>query len=369
MLIKLRKPFFPQSSIDIIQKKINKCLKNGYLTLGENLTAFESEFAKFQQMKYAAGVSSGTSGLHLSLLSLGIKRGDEVIVPDKTFISTANAVIFCNAKPIFCDVDEESFQMDISKLQKLITKKTRAIIPVHLAGNMCPMNEIMEIAEKHDIHVVEDAAHAHGATLNNKKSGSFGSLGVFSFYPDKIMASSDGGIVVTNNYTLYEKIISLRNVGRAKLGNYDFTTIGYNYRMNEIQAILAREQLRLLPTMLKLRREIAQIYDSRFTDYVNLKPQKISPNVRPSFYAYVLRLKKGNLNSFRKKLARKGVETSPMFTSLHNMKPYVELFGKRKGLCPVTEKLDNQTFTIPLHPAMNKKEVDHVVRSITYISN
>jgi len=214
MKISLRKPYFPKSSIDKIQKETKKILLNGQLTLGKNVKNFESKFAEFIGTKYAIAVSSGTAGLHLSLISKNIKKGDEVIVPAKTFISTANAAIYCNAKPIFCDVDEETYQIHPEKLKKLITNKTKAIIPVHLGGNVCPMKEILEIANRNNIPVIEDAAHAHGSTFYEKKAGSLGLMGVFSFYPDKVMASSDGGIIVTNNRNLCEKIYALRNVGR-----------------------------------------------------------------------------------------------------------------------------------------------------------
>ncbi|PJC50681.1 MAG: hypothetical protein CO032_03555, partial [Nitrosopumilales archaeon CG_4_9_14_0_2_um_filter_34_16] len=358
--VQLRKPFFPQKSILTIQKKIAKAIKNGRLTLGNNLEEFEKDFAKYLGVKYVCGVSSGTAGLHLSLLGLDIKSGDEVIVPSKTFISTANAAVYCNAKPIFCDVDEYTFQMDPKKLEKLITKKTKAVIPVHLGGNVCDMNEILEIGKKYNVSIIEDAAHAHGSTYNKKKAGTFGTMGVFSLYPDKIMASSDGGIMVTNSNSLYEKIMLLRNVGRKNLGKYDFSAIGYNYRMNEIQAILAIEQLRLLPDMIKRRREIAFAYDSAFKNMKKLEIQKIYPNIKSSYYAYILRLTKGNLGNFRKKLSEKKIETSPMFTSLHKMKIYQKMYGKIINTCPVSEMLDTQTFTIPLHPGMSNGQVNYV---------
>ena len=365
--IQLRKPFFPQSSILKIQKKIAKAIKNGRLTLGSNLEEFEKDFAKYLGVKYACGVSSGTAGLHLSLLSLDIKNGDEVIVPTKTFISTANAAVYCNAKPIFCDVDEHTFQIDTKKLEKLITKKTKAIIPVHLGGNVCDMDEILDLAKKHNIDIIEDAAHAHGSTYNGKKTGTFGTMGIFSLYPDKIMASSDGGIMVTNNNSIYEKIMLLRNVGRKNLGKYDFSEIGYNYRMNEIQAILAIEQLQLLPYMIKRRREIASIYDSSLGNMKKIEIQKIHPNVKSSYYAYILRLTKGNLANFRGKLSVKKIETSPMFTSLHKMKLYQKMYGKAINTCPVSEMLDKQTFTIPLHPGMSNNQVNYVIKQIKNI--
>ncbi|MGB6464518.1 MAG: DegT/DnrJ/EryC1/StrS family aminotransferase [Nitrosotalea sp.] len=364
MKVQLRKPFFPPTSISKINTEIGRVLRNGRLVLGEHLKRFEAEFAQFVGTKYACAVSSGTAGLHLSLLSLGIGHGDEVIVPAKTFISTAHAAMYCNATPVFCDVDEETFLIDPSKFKKLITKKTKAVIPVHVGGNMCAMDEIMEIAKKHKMAVIEDAAHAHGSEFRKKKAGSIGTAGVFSFYPDKIMASSDGGIITTNDKNIYEKLDLLRNVGRRNLGNYEFSIIGYNYRMNEIQAIIAREQLRLLPKMIKRRKEIVSIYDSELNGIKILRKQKIESDVVPVYYAYILRLVKGNLEKFRTALLKKGVETSPIFTSLHKTKPYVDVFGKRDGLCPISEELDSQTFTIPLHPAMTDKKIHYVIKTI-----
>jgi len=369
MKIQVRKPFFPDSSILKIQKNINESLKIGRLSLGKNVSEMEKRFAKYLKIKYVVAVSSATAGLHISLLSSNIKQGDEVIVPPKTFISTANAAIYCNAKPIFCDVDEDSFNLDPKKLQKLITKKTRAIIPVHIGGNICHMDEILEIATRNNLTVIEDAAHAHGATLQKKKAGTFGDLGVFSFYPDKVMASSDGGIIVTNNKSHYDQIQLLRNIGRKKMGEYDFTEIGYNYRMNEIQAIIVLEQLRILPEMLKKRRKIASIYDEELKDLKDLKIQKIEKNVQSSYYAYILRLTNGNLKNLVKKLSRKGIETTPMFTSLYKTKIYKKILEKKYEKCPISELLDDQTFTIPLHPGLIEKEIHYVTKEIKNIIN
>lgn len=369
MKIQVRKPYFPDNSIIKIQKKINESLKIGRLALGQNVSEMEEKFAKYLKIKYAVGVSSATAGLHISLLSLNIKPGDEIIIPPKTFISTANAAIYCNAKPIFCDVDNDSFNLDSKKLQKLITKKTRAIIPVHIGGNICQMDEILEIATKNNLAVIEDAAHAHGATLQKKKAGTFGDLGVFSFYPDKVMSSADGGMIVTNNKSHYEQLQLLRNIGRKKAGVYDFTEIGYNYRMNEIQAIIVLEQLRILPEMLKKRRKIASIYDEELSDLKNLKIQKIEKNVQSSYYAYILKLTNGNLRKIIKELTRKGIETTPMFTSLYKTTIYKKILQNKYKKCPISELLDEQTFTIPLHPGLTKEEMYYVIKEIKNLTN
>jgi perosamine synthetase len=363
MKVQLRKPFFPSESINKISKKIETSLQTGRLTLGKNVKEFEEKFAKFEGSKYAVAVTSATAGLHISLLGLDIKKGDEVIVPSKTFISTANAALYCNAKPIFCDVDEDSFQLNPEILSKLISKKTKAVIPVHLGGNIAPMKEIQEISQKNNLKIVEDCAHAHGSTMKGKKAGTFGDIGVFSLYPDKIMASSDGGIIVTDNSRIYKKLQLLRNVGRRQLGQDIFSEIGYNYRMNEIQAILAIEQLKILPKMIKRRRQIAKIYDETFSNINELQNQKISKLVKSSYYAYILRMKKKNLFKFLDELALEGIETSLMFKTIYKHKAYQKYF-KIKNNCPVSEKLDNETFTIPLHAGIKDKEVEFVINTI-----
>lgn len=338
------------------------------LTLGENVEDLENQFAKFVGARYAVAVSSATAGLHVSLLSLGVKPGEEVIVPSKTFISTANAAVYCNARPVFCDVDESSFLLDHTKVRSLLTRKSRVIIPVHLGGDICNMDEIADIAKKNNLRIVEDAAHASGSTLGSKKAGTFGELGVFSFYPDKVISSSDGGMVVTNNKGLYERLQLFRNVGRRRIGLYDYTEIGYNYRMNEIQAVLALEQMRLLPRMIKRRRQIAKIYDEELGSLRNLRTPTVSPGVKSVYYAYIMRLIRGNLAQVRKNLAAKGIETSPMFTTIYKTHAYEKLLGRVGKICPISEKLDTQTFTIPLHPAMTDSQAHYVAREIKKIT-
>lgn len=363
MYVQLRKPFFPKESIFRIQKQIKKILNTGQLTLGKNVLQFEKNFANYFSMKYAVAVSSATAGLHLSLLALNIKKFDEIIVPAKTFISTANAALYCNAKPIFSDVNENSFQIEPDEIEKMITKKTKVIIPVHLGGNVCDMSKINKIAKKNNLFIIEDAAHAHGSTYDGKYAGTLGDMGVFSFYPDKIMGSSDGGIIVTNNRNFYNKLLLLRNVGRKSIGQYNYTEIGYNYRMNEIQAVIANEQLRLLPSMIKRRREIASLYNKEFSKFSNIQIQEISKNVNSSYYAFILKVKNRNLNKLRKNLQNNRIETSPMFYTVYKTQAYRNL-GINFHVCKNSEKLDKQTFSIPLHPGLTNKQIDFVIKTI-----
>jgi len=333
----LRKPYFPYDNIVNIQGKIGEALQSGWLTLGENVNTFEESFAYEVGSKYAVGVSSATAGLHCALLSMGIGKGDEVIVPAKTFISTASAVLYTGATPVFCDVDEGSFNIDTYKIKELITDKTKAIIPVHLAGNMCKMKSIQNFG----IPIIEDAAHGHGSELFGQRAGTFGKMGVFSFYPDKIMASCDGGIVVTDDYDMYKKLLLFRNMGREELGSHDYTELGYCYRMNEIQAILAQSQLDILPQMIKTRRAIAELYDDTGIPHQRILGES-------GYYTYII-----------KGPEPKGIPHSPMFQTL-----YKNTIFKKMGLtgnCPISEYLDGRLWTVPLHAGMTRDEIREVI--------
>lgn len=346
--------------IDNILQNVKASLQSGILTLGPHMKQFEDNFSNYLGIKHSLGVTSATAGLHLAMLALDVQNG-EVIVPSKTFVSTPNAAIYCSAKPVFCDVDPLTYNMDPSSLKKLITKKTKAIIPVHVAGNPCEMDEIMEIADSNSIPVVEDAAHAHGATYKGKKCGTIGKIGVFSFYPDKILSSSDGGAVVTNDKEIADRVHLLRNVGRAALGQYDVLEIGFNYRMNEMQAILVQEQLKHITEMLEKRKLLAQRYDQNLNNIENLGIQAKKEYVSHSYYAYVIRVHGINRETFRAYLKERGVESSPMFEPIYLTTKYLGMYSEYKqGLNPVSEKVSMETISIPLHPGLTLEDVDYV---------
>lgn len=362
--MQLRRPFFPPDSSERILSRVKDALNSGVLTLGPNVKKFEEDFGKYLGMSHVLGVTSATAGLHLAMLALEIHDG-EVIVPSKTFVSTANAPIYCGAKPVFCDIDSETYNMDPNFLKKLISPKTRAIIPVHVAGHPCDMDEIMEIANSKGIPVVEDAAHAHGAEYKGRKCGTMGIIGVFSFYPDKIMASSDGGAVVTNDKRLADRIHLFRNVGRQALGQYDVLEIGYNYRMNEMQAILVSEQLSLLPEMLKARRALARRYDGNLLDVDGIITPPVKGYAMHSYYAYVIRVPKFDQEKFRKYLSENGVESSPMFKPVYLSSRYLGMYSEFKpGLNPISEKISQETASIPLHPGLTEEDIDYTSQVI-----
>ncbi|HEC89506.1 MAG TPA: DegT/DnrJ/EryC1/StrS family aminotransferase, partial [Thermoplasmatales archaeon] len=227
------------------KKAVVDVLNSGMLASGPKVEEFEKRFAEFVGVKYAVATTSGTTALHLALLSLSVGTGDEVIIPSFSFIATANSVLFCNAKPVFCDVNPKTFNIDVEKIESLITDKTKAIMPVHLYGQPADMKPILEIAEKHDLYVIGDAAQAHGAEYDGRRVGSFGDVECFSFYPTKNMTTGEGGMITTNIEEIAERARSIRNHGREKTKwGYEHNRLGYNYRMTDIAAAIGLEQLK-----------------------------------------------------------------------------------------------------------------------------
>ena len=272
------------------KKAVSEVLSSEIIASGPKTEEFEKKFAKFVGTKYAITSTSGTTALHLSLLSLGIKKGDEVIVPSFTFIASANTVIFCDAKPVFCDVDPRTFNIDPGKIKKLITKKTKAIMPVHMYGQPADMKPISETAKKHGLYVIGDAAQAHGASYNKKKIGSFGNLECFSFYPTKNMTTGEGGMLTTNNKEIFERAMSIRNHGRSKTKwGYEHKRIGYNYRITDITAAIGLEQLKKLPKFNKKRKQNANFLNKNLE---NIEIPYVIKNAEHVYHQYTIKCKK-----------------------------------------------------------------------------
>lgn len=256
--------FIPVAEPSITQKEINYVLaavKSGWVSsLGTYITKFEQRFADYLGVKYVLTTSNGTAALHLALVSLGIKEGDEVIIPDLTFIATANAVAYTGAKLAVVDVEEETWCIDPESIKKTITERTKMIIPVHLYGHPANMDEIKKIVEKHGLYIVEDAAEAHGAEYKDRKVGSMGDVGCFSFYGNKIITTGEGGMITTNNGKVYEKAKLLRNHAMDKNKKYWHIEIGYNYRMTNIQAALGLAQFERIDKLIEKKRQIFNWY-------------------------------------------------------------------------------------------------------------
>jgi len=341
-----------------IDEAIKRVFDQQIFILGPELKKFETEFAEYLQVKYVIGVGSGTDGLILSLLALGIGDGDEVILPVNSFIATAMAVSVTRATPVFIDINPETYQIDINKLELKITQKTKAIIPVHLYGAPCEIDKIIQVAKKNRLFVIEDACQAHGAEFNNKKVGTFGDLGVFSFYPSKNLgAYGDGGAICTNNKELYEKILRLRNYGQMEK-NY-FYEIGKNSRLDEIQAAILRVKLRYLDLWNKGRRKVAKLYKQNLKD---IKTQRITKKGVSNYHLFVIEHPKRD--ALREFLAKKGIQTLIHYPlPMHLQKCYKSL-GYQRGDFPIAEGIARRILSLPMYSELKNKEIKFIINSI-----
>ncbi|MHA1833615.1 MAG: DegT/DnrJ/EryC1/StrS family aminotransferase [Candidatus Baldrarchaeia archaeon] len=344
-------------------KNVVKAVKSGWISSkGEFIPKFEEEFAKYCDVKYGVATSNGTVALHLALTALGIKKGDEVIVPTLTFVATANAVTYCGAKPIFVDSHPDYWCMDPEKIEEKITSKTKAIIPVHLYGHPCDMDAIMDIAKDHNLYVIEDAAEAHGAEYKGKKVGSFGDISCFSFYGNKIITTGEGGMCLTNNEEIAKKMRILRDHGMNLNRKYWHNVIGFNYRMTNIQAAIGLAQLQKLDRFVKKKIEIARWYKQELKDLadknlITLHPEM--PWAKCVYWMYCI-LVEDKPNILKDELMKKGVETRLFFYPVHVLPPY-----KRNEKFLVAEKLAKKGINLPSSVKLRKKEVVFISRLIT----
>jgi len=329
---------------------------------GPLLEKFEEDFARFVGTKYCIGVASGTDALHLSLMALGIKKGDEVIIPVNTFVATAYAVLYVGAKPVVVDIDEHTYNINIDLIEKAITKKTKAIIPVHLYGNPAEMERINQLAQKYKLFVVEDACQAHGAMYHKKHAGNLGDLAAFSFYPSKNLgAYGDGGAITTNSLALAKKLKKLREYGAT--AKYVFEEVGLNSRLDTLQAAILSMKLQYLERWNAKKRELAKYYDKQFNKEL---PFIITPHVNDSaisaYHLYVIRTPKRNQLS--KYLAEKGIQTGIYYPiPLHLQKSLKDL-GYKKGDFSIVESITDEILCLPIYPELTKQKQNYIIQMI-----
>jgi perosamine synthetase len=342
---------------------VSKVLKSGNVVQGKKVAEFETAFAKYIGTKYAVAVSNGTCALHLSLLALGIGKGDEVITTPFSFIASANAILYVGAKPVFVDIDNQTFNINPKLIEAKITKKTKVILPVHLFGLPCDMENIMKIAKKHKLFVVEDACQAHGAEFENKKVGSFGDLGCFSFYATKNMTTVEGGMITTNNKKLYEKLLLLRNHG-SKV-RYQHEILGFNFRMTDINAAIGLAQLKKLPKFNKIRTANANYLTKNLSKITTLTVPFVRAKTNHVFHQYTIRLdptidRKGVVEA----LETKGIGVGIYYPiPIHKQKLYQSLGYKVK--IPVAEAAAKSVLSLPVHPYVTKQELKRIVSVIS----
>ena len=336
-------------------------LRSNNFILGENVTAFEREYATFNQTREAVGVSSGLDALILSLKALGIGAGDEVIVPSNTYIATALAVSHVGAKPVLVEPRKDTFNLDSNRMEAAITGRTKAIIPVHLCGQACEMNAISAIAIKHNLFMVEDNAQAQGSRFDGRPTGSWGHINATSFYPTKNLgAMGDAGAITTDDRELAEKVRSLRSYGSPQKNVHE--QIGFNARMDEMQAAMLRIKLRQLDEWNKQRQQAASFYHSELIQTGDLMLPFVLPNATHVYHLFVIRThRRDELKQF---LVDKGIETAIHYpTPLHLQPAYTEL-NLAKGSFPIAEELAETSLSLPLFPGMTEEQQQAVVAAI-----
>jgi dTDP-4-amino-4,6-dideoxygalactose transaminase len=339
-----------------VSEAIGRVLQSGWYVLGREGEAFEHEFSSYIGAKFGVGVNSGSDALYLAIKALGIHQGDQVITVSHTMISTVDAITRNGAKPVFADIDNETYTMDCTKIESQITGKTKAILPVHLYGHPVDMAPIMEIAQKHGLFVIEDACQAHGSEYLNKKVGGIGTIGCFSFYPTKNLgAYGDGGMLVTNSLEIADKLVKMRNYGQTKKYYHDF--VGVNSRLDEIQAAVLRTKLRHLDSWNQKRRETAKLYSELLHSSVVLPQEK--QTAKHVYHLYVIRSK--HRDKLMQYLANQQIQTLIHYPiPVHAQNAYNS--GDR---LPVTEKICGEILSLPMNPWISEVEVQRVCESVS----
>jgi len=344
---------------DEIKEAIEGVMERCDFILGSEVGRFEKDFARFCQTKFCVGVDSGTSALKLALEACCIGKGDEVITVPNTFIATALAISEAGAKPVFVEINQDSYNIDTSKIESKITKKTKAILPVHLYGQMADMDPIMEIAEKHNLKVIEDACQAHGSVYKNKKAGSIGHVGCFSFYPGKNLgAYGDAGAITTNDPEITEKIQMLRNYGQKQ--KYHHLAKGMNHRLDTIQAAVLNVKLKYLEKWNEARKKLALLYNKKL-DGIVITPKEMNYG-KHVYHLYVIRVTERD--RLLEHLKSKGIAAGIHYPiPIHLQKAYSD-FAIKEGSFPLTEDYSKKIISLPIFPELTEEEVDYVVDSI-----
>ena len=368
--IPLFKSYWEEDDVESVAKIIRR---GTYWAVGPEIEEFEGGVTDFIGTKYALAFNSGTSALHSILMAYDIKQGDEVIVPSFTFIATGNAPLFVGAKPVFAEVEDETYGLDLEDVKDKITKKTKALMPIHYGGCACKnIRELKEIAEDYNIRLIVDAAQSLGAKIGNKKVGSFGDAAMFSLCQDKMITTGEGGLLVTNSKDCYEKSKLIRSHGRAESGDYfssselmNYVNLGYNFRMPTMVAALGTSQLKKINKTIDMRRKNAKYYTSKLS-----KIKEISLPTPPNdffhvYQKYTIRVENEKRDELIKHLAEDGVFSKAYFgLPIHLTKFYRDDFGYKEGDLPKTEELSKKVLTLPMFPELKRDDIDYIAKSI-----
>jgi perosamine synthetase len=347
---------------------VQDCIKTNWISSqGSYVGKFEDAFAAYHGIDYALTTTNGTTALHLALTALGVKAGDEVIVPDLTFAASANVVVHCGATPVFVDIDPNCWNIDPAKIEAAITPRTKAIMPVHLYGHPCDMDPILEIARRHDLSVVEDCAEALGARYKGRLVGILGDVGCFSFFSNKVITTGEGGMVVTRNPELKEKMLILRDHGMSRERRYWHEVVGFNYRMTNLQAAIGLAQLEQIELFLNKRKNLAQSYSARLKDLPGITLPPAMPWAETVCWMYSVLINAEEAGIYRDNLMlalkREGIETRPFFYPLHLMPPYLS-YGQDH---PVSRAVSSRGISLPSSYKLSLAETERVADNIKKI--
>ena len=376
--IAIKVPFHAAAMGEEEVQAVSEVIRSGWLTMGARTFEFERQFAAYVGAPYAIAVSSCTAGLHLCLEAVGIKPGDEVLVPTTTFTATAEVVTYLGARPVLVDIDAQTLNLDVADAARKITARTRAIIPVHFGGQPCDLAEIQDLAETHKLHVIEDAAHALPASYCGKPIGSISELTAFSFYATKTLSTGEGGMVTTSNeaYARRLQVMRLHGISRDAWKrytaegswHYEVVEAGYKYNLTDMQSALGIVQLSKCDTMNQARAGIAKRYTQAFKAVDALEFPEMLDDRTTSWHLYVLRLRLERLKidrgAFIRELGERGVTASVHFIPLHLQPFYQRTFNYKEGDCPVAEREYQRCLSLPLYPTMSEEEVEHVIWAV-----
>jgi perosamine synthetase len=375
MEIPFHKPFISEEEI----AEVVDTLKSGWITMGPKTIRFEEEFAGYLSSKYAIAVNSGTAALHLAVKAIDLRPGDEVIIPTTTFTATGEVICYGNAVPVIVDVERETHNISVAAIEKAITPKTKAMIPVHMAGQPCDMDEIIQLARAHRLFVIEDAAHAIPAWYKKRRVGAIADITCFSFYSTKPLATGEGGMVTTEKEDWAERVRTLRLHGiskdawkrYSKGGSWYYEVIepGFKYNMTDLQASLGIAQLRKVDWLWEKRKEIARRYTDAFASTGCIIPPSVKADRQSAWHLYIIKLHLEALsidrNGFIEKLRECGIETSVHFIPLHRHPFYRNTFGVMPEGFPNAEWLYERSISLPIYPGMTAPEVDYVIEQVT----